>query len=80
MVLGRGLVGTQGTVPKVACPMHKKTFSLATGEGLSDPAYRLQTFPVEVRGAEVWVQMPPAAALPAPACRSGVEATCGATP
>jgi NAD(P)H-dependent nitrite reductase small subunit len=59
MVLGRGLLGTQGDVPKVACPMHKKTFSLETGCGLSDPAYRIQTFPIEVRGGDVFVQVAP---------------------
>ena len=69
-VLGRGLLGSQGGVPKVACPLHKKTFSLETGEGLSDPTYSVRTFPVELRGDEVWVQLPPA-----------VEATaCGGCP
>lgn len=37
MVLARGLLGDLAGSPKVACPMHKKTFSLHTGEGLSDP-------------------------------------------
>jgi NAD(P)H-dependent nitrite reductase small subunit len=62
-VLGRGLLGTQDGTAKVACPMHKKTFALETGEGLSDPRYRVATFPVEVRDGEVWVKVPPAAAL-----------------
>jgi nitrite reductase (NADH) large subunit len=62
-VLGRGLLGTQDGVPKVACPMHKKTFALETGEGLSDPRYRVATFPVEVRDGAVWVKLPPAAVL-----------------
>ena len=67
-VLGRGLLGSQCGVPKVACPMHKKTFSLETGEGLSDPGYRVRTFPVEVRGDEVWVLLPSAAQSGATAC------------
>jgi len=68
-VLGRGLLGTHGDVPKVACPMHKKTFSLATGEGLNDPRYAVRTFPVELRDGDVWVELPPPAALlAAPAC------------
>jgi nitrite reductase (NADH) large subunit len=57
-VLGRGLLGTVGGVPKVACPLHKRTFSLETGEGLSDRQYCVRTYPVAVRGDEVWVQLP----------------------
>ncbi len=77
-VLARGLLGTHGGEPKVACPMHKKTFSLVTGAGLNDAQYAVRTFPVEVRGGAVWVELPPAEALlaasPCPgaaACASG---------
>jgi NAD(P)H-dependent nitrite reductase large subunit/NAD(P)H-dependent nitrite reductase small subunit len=59
MVLARGLLGTEGSEPKVACPLHKKTFSLETGKGLSDPEFCVQTFPVEVRGDELFVKLPP---------------------
>ena len=61
MVLSRGLLGTQGDEPKVACPLHKKTFSLRTGKGLSDPAYCIRTFPVEIRDDGIFVKLPPAA-------------------
>lgn len=61
MVLARGLLGTQGDEPKVACPLHKKTFSLRTGKGLSDPAYCVKTFPVELREDALWVKLPPRA-------------------
>lgn len=64
-VLARGLLGDLDGEPKVACPLHKKTFSLATGDGLSDPAYQVRTFPVEIRGDEVWVRLPPAQELEA---------------
>ena len=64
-VLGRGLLGTQGDVPKVACPLHKRTFALTTGAGLSDPSLQVHTFPVEVRGDGVWVELPPAEVLAA---------------
>ena len=74
-VLGRGLLGTQGDTPKLACPMHKRTFSLETGEGLSDPQYCVRTYPVEVHGADVWVKLPPAETLaPARTWRSCEEA------
>ena len=71
-VLARGLLGDERGRPKVACPQHKKTFSLETGEGLSDPAYRIATFPVRVEDGKVMVLLPPARALlPGHACGSG---------
>jgi nitrite reductase (NADH) large subunit len=60
MVLGRGLLGDQAGEPKVACPMHKKTFSLCTGKGLNDPNYAIRVFPVEVRDGDVYVKLPTA--------------------
>ncbi len=62
-VLARGLLGSQQGEPKVACPLHKKTFSLLSGKGLNDPSFQIQTFPVEVREGEVWVKLPEADAL-----------------
>ena len=59
-VLSRGLLGCQDGEAKVACPMHKKTFSLETGKGLSDPTFQVQAFPVEIRGDDVWVKLPSA--------------------
>lgn len=64
-VLARGLLGDRSGEPKVACPLHKKTFSLVTGDGLSDPAYGVRTFPVEIREDAVWVKLPPAGELEA---------------
>jgi NAD(P)H-dependent nitrite reductase small subunit len=62
-VLARGLLGSQDGEPKIACPMHKKTFSLETGKGLSDPDFQIHRFPVDVREAEVWVKLPAAGSL-----------------
>ena len=57
MVLGRGLLGTQGGEPKVACPLHKKTFSLATGDGLSDPQLpRRRPSRSRCADGDVWVR------------------------
>ena len=58
-VLSRGMIGDQNGTPKVACPHHKKTFSLETGEGLSDKNFSLQVFPVKVVGDDVFVELPP---------------------
>ncbi len=65
MILARGLLGSTDAEPKVACPFHKKTFSLQSGKGLSDPQYDIRTFPVSVRGDAVFVKLPPAEALSA---------------
>ena len=57
-VLSRGLLGDQGDKPKVACPVHKKTFSLETGKGMNDKDFSIQTFPVKVDGDDVYLQLP----------------------
>jgi nitrite reductase (NADH) small subunit len=47
-VLSRGIIGDRGGVVKVASPIYKQSFSLATGECLDDPAVKLPTYPVRV--------------------------------
>jgi nitrite reductase (NADH) large subunit len=58
MVLARGLLGDQKGTPKVACPQHKKTFSLKTGECLSGEALKVRTFPVRVEAGDVYLELP----------------------
>jgi nitrite reductase (NADH) large subunit len=58
-VLSRGILGTASDEPKVACPLHKRPFSLATGECLSGEALSLKVFPVKVVNDEVYVELPP---------------------
>jgi len=58
-VLSRGLLGDASGEPKIACPLHKKTFSLQTGRSLSGEAYSVRVFPVKVDGRDVLVQLPP---------------------
>lgn len=49
MVLSRGMIGSTEGEPKVACPFHKKTFSLKSGECLnSDECSNIAVFPVKV--------------------------------
>lgn len=55
MALSRGLIGTQKDEPKIACPFHKKTFSLATGKCLSDEECSIQTYPVKVENDKVFI-------------------------
>jgi nitrite reductase (NADH) large subunit len=58
MVLGRGLIGDQQGVPKVACPLHKKSFSLVDGHCLGEDSYKILTFPVKVEDGWVHVELP----------------------
>jgi len=58
-VLSRGIVGDASGEPKVACPLHKKTFSLVSGESLQQEEYRIRTFPVRVAGDDVYLELPP---------------------
>ena len=58
-VLSRGMIGDAAGAPKVACPMHKKTFSLETGESLQGEEYSIRTFPVKIEDDRVLVELPP---------------------
>jgi nitrite reductase (NADH) large subunit len=62
-VLSRGMIGDQHGKPKVACPVHKKTFSLETGACLSGEDYSVRVFPVKVEGDDVYLHLPPAEEL-----------------
>jgi NAD(P)H-dependent nitrite reductase large subunit/NAD(P)H-dependent nitrite reductase small subunit len=57
-VLSRGLLGDHAGTPKVACPLHKKTFSLESGECLTGDDLHVSVFPVKVDGDDVYVQLP----------------------
>lgn len=58
-VLSRGILGDMGEAPKVACPLHKKPFSLETGESLSGEDFSVKVFPVQVNDEGVFVKLPP---------------------
>jgi nitrite reductase (NADH) small subunit len=55
MVLSRGIIGDPGGTAKIACPMHKRTFCLKSGHGLSDDQLAIETYPVRVEDGRVWV-------------------------
>lgn len=55
MALSRGMIGSLHNEPKVACPFHKKTFSLETGECLSGDECAIKTYPVKVEGLNVFI-------------------------
>jgi nitrite reductase (NADH) small subunit len=55
MVLSRGMIGSLNGEPKVACPFHKKTFSLKTGECLNAEECAISVFPVRVEDGYVHI-------------------------
>jgi nitrite reductase (NADH) small subunit len=57
MVLSRGMIGSTGEncEPKVACPFHKNTFSLTTGQCLTNNEYTIKTYPIKAIDGKVYV-------------------------
>ncbi len=55
MILSRGIIGTTQEEPKVACPFHKKTFSLKSGECLSGDDYSIKVYPIKIEDGFVYV-------------------------
>jgi nitrite reductase (NADH) small subunit len=55
MALSRGMIGAQGDEPKIACPFHKKTFSLKTGECLNGEECAIKTYRVKVEEGKVFI-------------------------
>lgn len=55
MSLSRGIIGDKEGEPKVACPFHKKTFSLKSGICMDDHHYAIRTYPVKIEDEEVYI-------------------------
>lgn len=55
MILSRGMLGSEGEEPKVACPFHKKTFSLKSGKNLNGSECDLATYPVRTENGYIYV-------------------------
>lgn len=55
MALSRGMTGSVNGEPKVACPFHKKTFSLVSGECLSGDETNIRTYPVRIKDNVVFI-------------------------
>jgi len=55
MILSRGMIGSEGDEPKVACPFHKKTFSLVNGKNLNGDTCDITTYPIKVENGLVYV-------------------------
>ena len=59
MVISRGLLGDDNGTPKVACPLHKNTFSLESGEHLNGEVPKLKTYEIKIVEDTVMINMAP---------------------
>ncbi|MBJ6367239.1 nitrite reductase small subunit NirD [Snuella sedimenti] len=55
MVLSLGMIGDKDGIPKVACPMHKKNFSLEDGSNLGGEDLKIATYPVKIKDGNVYI-------------------------
>ena len=55
MVLSRGMIGDDCGTPKIACPLHKKTFSLESGENLNGDLNAIAIYPVKIEEGFVYI-------------------------
>lgn len=78
-VLSRGLIGLHGDTPKVACPIHKNTYNLETGKGISNPGLNVATFDVKIEAGRVLIHLPPNDVLDAALADRTPEGNCGGT-
>ena len=69
-VVARGIIGDKGGVLKVASPIFKQNFALATGKCLDDPSVSLECYPVRVVAGRVSIQVPGVSSPPASGERS----------
>jgi len=47
-VMARGILGSRGTRPTIASPLHKEVYDLETGECFGTAAMRLETFSTRI--------------------------------
>lgn len=55
MALSRGMIGSDNGEPKVACPFHKKTFSLVDGHCINGEECAIKVYPVKVEDGQVFI-------------------------
>jgi nitrite reductase (NADH) small subunit len=77
MAISRGMLGSQNGEPKVACPFHKKTFSLIDGRCMnSDEEFTIKTFDVKVENGVVFIGIPTALEFNNHKCYTDEETNC----
>jgi nitrite reductase (NADH) small subunit len=56
-VMARGILGSRGTRPTIASPLHKEVYDLETGECFGNPELRLATFNTRVADGVLEVEL-----------------------
>lgn len=56
-VLARGIVGDRDGEPKIASPIYKQNFALATGQCLDDPKVRIPVYPARAVSGRIEVDV-----------------------
>lgn len=57
MVMGRGIVGSKGDIPKIASPLYKQSYDLRSGQCLDDPTVSVPVYPVRVNEGMIQVAL-----------------------
>ncbi|MBX7442738.1 MULTISPECIES: nitrite reductase small subunit NirD [unclassified Arthrobacter] len=56
-VMARGILGSKGTRPTIASPLHKEVYDLETGECFTTPGLRLEAFRTRIADGFVEVEL-----------------------
>ncbi|WP_426998672.1 nitrite reductase small subunit NirD [Pseudarthrobacter sp. N5] len=56
-VMARGIIGSRGTRPTIASPLHKEVYDLETGQCFGTPELTLATFSTRVAAGYVEVEL-----------------------
>lgn len=56
-VMARGIIGSRGSRPTIASPLHKEVYDLETGECFGNPELRLATFNTRVADGVLEVEL-----------------------
>lgn len=56
-VMARGIIGSRGSRPTIASPLHKEVYDLETGECFTDPDLKLATFATRLVDGYIEVEL-----------------------
>ncbi|UOD82497.1 nitrite reductase small subunit NirD [Paenarthrobacter ureafaciens] len=56
-VMARGIIGSRGSRPTIASPLHKEVYDLETGECFTNPELKLATFATRVVDGNIEVEL-----------------------
>ena len=56
-VMARGIIGSRGSRPTIASPLHKEVYDLETGECFTDPNLKLATFATRLVDGYIEVEL-----------------------